>query len=60
MRLDAIAKKIASIVEYVGILESLRENCSERMKSDKIYRGLEISWRMIMKSSIMKIFVKSC
>lgn len=39
MSLDAIAAKIARIREYLSILESLRENCIERMKSDKVYRG---------------------
>lgn len=39
MSIDAIAAKIARIREYLSILESLRENCVERMKSDKVYRG---------------------
>lgn len=39
MSLDAIAAKIARIREYLSILETLRENCVARMKSDKVHRG---------------------
>ncbi len=36
---EVVEKKIARILEYVATLESLNQNCVERMKSDRLYRG---------------------
>ena len=55
MSLDAIAKKIASIVEYLDILESLRENCNERMNSDKIHRGSVLYYLYMMADSCVAL-----
>ena len=39
MSFDVIQNKIAKIKSSVAILESLRENCMERIKHDALYRG---------------------
>ncbi|MEK7727133.1 MAG: DUF86 domain-containing protein [candidate division KSB1 bacterium] len=39
MSFDVIQNKIAKIKSSVAILESLRENCAERIKHDAQYRG---------------------
>ena len=39
MSSEAIQAKIARIFEYVATLDGLKENCVQRMKGDKVYRG---------------------
>lgn len=55
MSLDAIAAKIARIREYLGILENLCENCVERMKSDKVYRGSVLYYLYMMADSCVAL-----
>jgi len=52
---EAVEKKIARVLDYVSTLESLRENCQERMKSDKIYRGSVLYYLYMMADSCVAL-----
>ncbi|MDZ7292779.1 MAG: DUF86 domain-containing protein [candidate division KSB1 bacterium] len=55
MNSEAIEKKAAKVLEYVATLESLSENCAERMKSDKIYRGSILYYLYMMADSCVAL-----
>jgi len=52
---EAIEKKIARILEYVATLESLNQNCVERMKSDRVYRGSVLYYLYTMADSCVAL-----
>jgi len=52
---DAVEKKIARILEYVATLESLNQNCVERMKSDRVYRGSVLYYLYTMADSCVAL-----
>lgn len=55
MSLDAIQKKIAKIHVSVSTLESLRENCVARMKTDRLYRGAVFYYLYTMADSCVTL-----
>lgn len=55
MSLEAIEKKIAKVLEYVTTLEALKENCAERMKKDKMYRGSVLYYLYMMADSCVAL-----
>lgn len=52
---EALEKKIARILEYVATLESLNQNCVERMKSDRVYRGAVLYYLYTMADSCVAL-----
>lgn len=55
MNREAIEKKVTKIVEYVTTLESLSDNCVERMKNDKLYRGSVLYYLYMMADSCVAL-----
>lgn len=55
MSIEAIEKKIARVLDYVTTLEGLRDNCVERMKGDKIYRGSVLYYLYMMADSCVAL-----
>ncbi|NUO80020.1 DUF86 domain-containing protein [candidate division KSB1 bacterium] len=55
MSLAALQKKIAAIQDCVSTLEGLRENCVERIKQDKLYRGAVFYYLYTMADSCVTL-----
>ena len=55
MSIEAIEKKIARVLNYVVILESLRDNCVERMRHDSVYRGSILYYLYMMADSCVAL-----
>ena len=55
MSIEAIEKKIARILEYVAILESMKVDCVKRMQEDKIYRGSMLYYLYMMADSCVAL-----
>lgn len=55
MSSEAIQAKIARILDYIGTLEDLKDNCVERMKSDKVYRGSVLYYLYIVADSCVAL-----
>ncbi|NIR73220.1 DUF86 domain-containing protein [candidate division KSB1 bacterium] len=55
MSIEIIEKKIARILEYVNTLEGMQENCVQRMKQDKIYRGSVMYYLYMMADSCVAL-----
>ena len=55
MSIDVIEKKIARILEFVTILKSMKADCVEKMKHDKVYRGSVLYYLYMMADSCVTL-----
>lgn len=55
MSLEDIERKVASIREYIAILDSLKEDCLHRIKEDKIFRGSVLYYLYMMADSCIAL-----
>ncbi len=55
MSSEAMQAKIARILEYIGTLEGLKDNCVERMKTDNVYRGAVLYYLYMVADSCVAL-----
>ncbi|RMD99916.1 MAG: DUF86 domain-containing protein [Calditrichaeota bacterium] len=55
MSVDAIKKKMAKILEYVSILQSMEKDCLKRMQADKVFRGSVLYYLYMMADSCVAL-----